>query len=274
MVSSIHERVKLNNGVEMPWLGLGVFRASEDGEVQQAIKWAAEAGYRSIDTAKVYDNEAGVGQAVRATGVPRDEFFITTKVWNDDQGYDSTLRAFDASVERLGMDYVDLYLVHWPVAGKYKDTWRAMERIENEGRARSIGVSNFMQDHLEDLLGSAQSVPAMNQIEYHPHLALPELIDYCLERDIRPEAWSPIMRGEVFDIPELKEIGAAHGKNAAQVVLRWDIQHGVVTIPKSSKKAHIESNADIFDFELSQDEMNAIDALNRNRRIGPDPYNF
>jgi diketogulonate reductase-like aldo/keto reductase len=199
---------------------------------------------------------------------------VTTKVWNSDQGYERTLSAFEESLERLGMDYVDLYLIHWPVAEKHKDTWRAMEELYGEGRIRAIGVSNFLVHHLEDLLGSAEVVPAVNQVEWHPHLFQPDLLEYCRENRIQMEAWSPLMRGEAAHIPELQSIGERHGKTAVQVVLRWDLQHGVVTIPKSAKKDRIDSNADIFDFELSEEDMAIIDSLDKDARLGPDPDNF
>lgn len=274
MIQGIDDCTTLANGVEMPWLGLGVFRASEGGEVEQAIQWAIERGYRSIDTATVYENEEGVGEGVRRGGVPRDELFITTKVWNSDQGYDSTLKAFDASLERLGMEYVDLYLIHWPVAGKFKDTWRALEELYGSGKAKAIGVSNFLAPHLEDLLADAKVVPMVNQVEFHPYLVQPELLAFCDEHDIRVEAWSPIMKGRAAKEPTLTKLAAKYGKSAVQLVLRWDLQHEVVTIPKSVHRDRIAENADIFDFEISNDDMEAIDGLDRGERFGPDPNNF
>jgi methylglyoxal/glyoxal reductase len=273
-ITSIADRVALHNGVEMPWFGLGVFRAEEGNEVFNAVCHAAACGYRSIDTAAVYGNEEGVGRALRACGVPRDEMFVTTKVWNSDQGHDTTLRAFDASLERLGLDTVDLYLVHWPVTGRFTETWRALERMYAEGRARAIGVSNFLEHHLDTLLQRAEVVPMVNQVEFHPRLVQPGLLAKCDALGIRLEAWSPIMRGKVDEIPELQEIAARHGKSPAQVTLRWDLQHGVVTIPKSVRPERIASNADVFDFELAPEEMAAIDALDRNERLGPDPDTF
>ena len=271
MAESIQDTVTLHNGVAIPWLGLGTWKATEGGDVEQAIATALELGYRSIDTATVYGNEAGVGRAIAESDVPREEIFLTTKVWNSDQGYDAALRAFDASLERLGVDSVDLYLVHWPVPGKYKETWKALEQIYRDGRARAIGVSNFLEHHLRDLLVEAEIVPMVNQIELHPHLVQPELLAYCREQRIRVEAWSPLMRGEVFEIPTIREIAETHGKTPAQVVLRWDLQHGAVTIPKSVRREHIAANADIFDFQLSDEQMRALDALDQHRRNGPDP---
>jgi diketogulonate reductase-like aldo/keto reductase len=258
----------------MPWFGLGTFRSDEGEEVIDSVKWALRAGYRSIDTAAAYGNEAGVGQAIRESETPRAEVFVTTKVWNNDQGYDRTLRAFNASLEQLGMDYVDLYLIHWPVKGKYKDTWRALERIYEDGRARAIGVSNFLAHHIEDLMGSANVRPVVDQVEFHPHLQQPDLQAYLKDNDIQMEAWAPIMKGEVLKVPELVEIGRSHGKSAVQVTLRWMRQLGIVAIPKSVHKNRIEENASIFDFELSQEEMEIINGLDRHRRFGSDPDNF
>jgi diketogulonate reductase-like aldo/keto reductase len=268
---TISTAATLHNGVEMPYLGFGTFKASSGGEVEQAIEWALQGGYRSFDTASVYNNEEGVGRALRESGVPREELFVTTKVWNDAQGFESTLRAFDASLERLGMDYVDLYLIHWPQAGRSVDTWKALEKLYAEKRARAIGVSNFLVHHLEALLAETEVVPMVNQVEFHPRLVLPELQDYCRRKQIQLEAWSPIMRGRVNDIPELQAVAEAHGKTPAQVVLRWDIQHGVVTIPKSVKRSHIEENADIFDFALTDEEMATIDGLDQDDHLGPHP---
>jgi diketogulonate reductase-like aldo/keto reductase len=273
-ISDIRDTVKLHNGVEMPWFGLGVFRAEEGGQVEQAIRWALDCGYRSIDTAAIYGNEEGVGKALRGSGVPREEIFVTTKLWNNDQGYESTFKAYDASLERLGLDYVDLYLIHWPVKGRYTDSWHAMEHLYKQGRVRAIGVSNFLVHHLEHLINEGAIVPMVNQVEFHPHLVQPDLLKFCKDNGIVEEAWSPIMRGQCNDISTLIEIGEKHGKTPVQVVLRWDLQHGVITIPKSVHKERIESNADIFDFELSNEEMAAIDALDKDERMGPDPDNF
>lgn len=274
MIHSIRDCATLNNGVEMPWFGLGVFKAKDGREVEQAVHWALEQGYRSIDTAAVYENEQGVGNAVLGSGVPREDVFITTKVWNSDQGYDTTLRAFDASLKRLNTTYIDLYLIHWPVKQKYKDTWRALERIHEDGRARAIGVSNFMVHHLKDLLDDAEVTPAVNQVEFHPWLVQPALLEFCQDNGIFLEAWSPIMRGKVNEVPEIAAIAERHGKTPAQIVLRWDLQHRVITIPKSVRQERIVANADIFDFELGEDDMAAIDALDRGQRLGPDPDNF
>ncbi len=267
------DTVKLNNGVEMPWLGLGTWQASEGAEVQDAVRHALELGYRHIDTASIYGNERGVGAALRDSGVPRDDVFITTKVWNEDVrgGHDRVLRAFDASLERLGLETVDLYLVHWPVADRFVEAWRALEKLYADGRVRAIGVSNFLRHHLKALLADCHVVPAVNQIEHHPRLQQPDLLAFCREHGIVVEAWSPIMKGRVLQVPELREIGERHGKTAAQVTLRWNLQNGVVTIPKSVHRERIAENADLFDFELSDDEMATIASLDRGERIGADP---
>ncbi|CAH1200434.1 Glyoxal reductase [Paenibacillus allorhizoplanae] len=262
--------VTLNNGVHMPWLGLGVYKSKEGQEVIGAVQTALQLGYRSIDTAAVYRNEEGVGQGLRQSGVPRDEIFVTTKVWNADQGYESTLQAFEASRKRLGLETIDLYLVHWAVSATYRETWKALVHLYNEGHVRAIGVSNFQISHLEHVIEDTGVVPAVNQVEYHPELSQKELLTYTREHGIQLEAWSPLMQGRLNQ-PELAQLAAKYGKSAAQIVLRWDIQHGVVTIPKSVTEHRIRENADIFDFELSAEDMALVDALNVNKRIGPDP---
>ncbi|EAR16529.1 MULTISPECIES: aldo/keto reductase [Robiginitalea] len=273
-ITDIQGTFELNNGVQMPYLGLGVYQAEEGGEVERAVQWALEAGYRHIDTARAYGNEAGVGKALRESGVDREEVFVTSKVWNSDQGYESTLKAFDSTMDDLGLDYLDLYLVHWPVEGKYKDTWRALEHLYDTGRVRAIGVSNFLQHHLEDLLADAEVIPAVDQLEFHPYLVQQPLQDYCQAKKIQYEAWSPLMQGEIFKLPEMEAMADSYGKSIAQVVLRWDLQKGVVTIPKSSKKERIRANADLFDFELSEEDVAKLDAMDRGHRFGPDPDNF
>jgi diketogulonate reductase-like aldo/keto reductase len=273
-IAHIAATTTLNNGVKMPWLGLGTWQASGN-EVLQATRWALEAGYRHIDTAMIYGNEVEVGRAVRESGIPRAEIFVTTKVWNSDQrqGYDRVLKAFDESLKKLAFDTIDLYLVHWPVVGKYKEAWRALERIYADGRARAIGVSNFMLPHLEDLLKDAKVVPAVNQVEFHPRLRQQELLDFCAKNRIQHEAWSPLMLGKVREIPELCEIARAHGKTPEQTALRWGMQKGSVMIPKSVKKERIVANGALFDFELSAAEMARIDGLDQRHRTGGDPFN-
>jgi methylglyoxal/glyoxal reductase len=270
----LSDTVKLANGVEMPRLGLGVWKAKDGEEVQNAVKAAIQTGYRLIDTAAVYKNEEGVGKAIKESGVSREDLFITTKVWNDDQGYDSTLQAFEESRKKLGLEYIDLYLIHWPVKGKYKETWKALEKLYEDGLVKAIGVSNFQVHHLKDLLSDAKVKPMVNQVEFHPYLTQKELLSYCNEENIQLEAWSPLMQGEVVRVDVIKELAEKYGKTPAQIVLRWDLQHGVVTIPKSVKEHRIQENADVFDFELSREDMDKLDALNKNHRYGPDPDNF
>ena len=272
----IKSSTKLNNGVEMPWFGLGTFRAEDGTEVETAVKTALENSYRSIDTAAVYQNERGVGNAVKESGVPREEIFITSKVWNSDQGYESTMQAFEKSIDKLQLDYLDLYLIHWPKGKKSVDTWKAMEELYNKGKIKAIGVSNFLVHHLEDFLPECNVTPAVNQVEFHPELIQPDLLVYCQQKNIQLEAWSPIMKGKVLEIPVMKELAEKYDKNPVQIVLRWDIQKGVVTIPKSVTPERIISNADIFNFELSEEDMQKIDSLDKNARIGfhPDKIPF
>ncbi|MFC5471528.1 aldo/keto reductase [Cohnella suwonensis] len=276
MAVSISDFTVLNNGVKMPWLGLGVWQGRpEDGEhVENAVKAAVSIGYRSIDTAAGYENEPGVGRAIKACGVPREEIFITTKVKNPDQGYESTLQAFEISRKNLDLDYIDLFLVHWPVAGKFKETWRALEKVYEEGLVRAIGVSNFQIHHLEDLLSEAKVVPAVNQIELHPRLSQVELRQYCKSKGIQVEAWSPLMLGRLLTDRTVTELAAVYGKTPAQIILRWDLQHGIITIPKSVSADRIAENANLFDFELSGNDMAKLDGLNLNERSGPDPDHF
>jgi diketogulonate reductase-like aldo/keto reductase len=273
-VSDLHGTVELKNGVPMPYLGLGVFLVHEGEEVKQAVKYALSAGYRHIDTASLYGNERGVGQSVRESGVPRKEIFVTSKVWNSDQGYTNTLHAFDVSMKLLGFEYLDLYLIHWPVKGKYAETWKALEQLYSEGRVRAIGVSNFLRHHLENLLTHCKVVPMVNQMEFHPRLVQQELIDFCKSHIIQYEAWSPLMQGKIFNIKELHSLAEKYKKDIAQIVLRWNLQKGVVTIPKSVRRERIISNAQIFDFEITQQDMHAIDRLDKNERVGADPDNF
>jgi diketogulonate reductase-like aldo/keto reductase len=268
---NIASKVKLNNGVEMPWFGLGVFMSREGVEVENAVKMALKNGYRHIDTAAIYKNEKGVGKAIRESGIPREEIFVTSKVWNTEQGYETTLAAFDESLEKLQMDYLDLYLVHWPKGNRSVETWKALEELYKKGRVRAIGISNFLVHHLDEFLPHCKIMPAVNQYEFHPELMQPGLLEYCKKRGIQPEAWSPIMKGRVNDIPVMQALAAKYGKNPVQVVLRWDIQKGVVTIPKSVTPERIISNADIFDFELSDEDMAKIDKLDKEARIGGHP---
>jgi diketogulonate reductase-like aldo/keto reductase len=258
----------------MPWLGFGVYQISDGLAVQKAIAEAFEIGYLSIDTASMYGNEVGVGIAVNESDIKREDIFVTTKVWNSHQGYDNTLHAFEESLKKLNLDYIDLYLIHWPVSGKYTDTWKALETVYREKRARAIGVSNFMQHHLQALLERAEIVPMVNQIEFHPYLLQKDLLEMCASTNIQLEAWSPLMKGQNFSEPLFIELGNKYNKTPAQIILRWDLQHEVVTIPKSVQRKRIIENSEIFDFEISEEDMNRIDGLDNGRRIGPDPNNF
>jgi methylglyoxal/glyoxal reductase len=273
-MNNLQSTTTLNNGVNMPWFGLGVFKVEEGPELVNAVKTAIQHGYRSIDTAAIYGNEEGVGQGIRESGISREDLFITSKVWNADLGYESTLAAYQSSLDKLSLDYLDLYLIHWPVAGKYKEAWRALETLYKEGRVRAIGVSNFQVHHLEDLMKDAEIKPMINQVEYHPRLTQKEVQAFCREQGIQLEAWSPLMQGQLLDNEVLAEIAAKYKKSVAQIILRWDLQNGVITIPKSTKEHRIIENSQVFDFELTKDDMQQIDALNQNHRVGPDPDNF
>lgn len=274
MIRNISDSTLLNNGLEMPWLGFGVFLTKDGHEVEEAVKTALEVGYRSIDTAAIYKNETGVGKAIRESGVPREDIFLTTKVWNEDMRQKRVQAAFEESLKLLDTDYVDLYLVHWPVPGFYQETWQAMEKIYQSGRARAIGVSNFMVHHLKDILASSQVVPAVNQVEFHPRLLQPELLKFCQEHKIQQEAWSPLMRGRIVTEETVKDLAQKYQKTPAQIALRWNLEHEVVTIPKSVTPSRIAENAQIFDFELSAEDMETLDAMDQGERIGPDPDHF
>ncbi|GAA2560757.1 oxidoreductase [Streptomyces sp. MBRL 601] len=266
----------LNNGVQMPQLGFGVWQVPDD-EAFTAVGAALDAGYRSIDTAAAYGNEEGTGKAIARSGIPREELFVTTKLWNSDHGYDAALRAFDSSLEKLGLDHVDLYLIHWPLPAKDTavDTYKALEKIYSEGRARAIGVSNFLPEHLERLIDATSVIPAVNQIELHPHLQQRAAREYHAEQGITTEAWSPLGQGKgLLEVPAVVAIARKHNVTPAQVVLRWHVQLGNVAIPKSVTPSRIVENIDIFSFELDEEDMAAIRALNEDRRLGPDPAEF
>ncbi len=274
MVISINHTIRLHNGVEMPQFGLGVYKVEAGGVAVDTVKTALSLGYRSIDTAAFYDNEEGVGQALKESGIPREEIFVTTKVWNTDQGYEETLAAFEKSRKRLGLDYLDMYLVHWPVKGKYIDTWKALEKLYQEGTIKAIGVSNFQIHHLEDLFTHANEKPVLNQIELHPLLTQEKVRAFCKENDIAVEAWSPIARGKLVDDPTLLSIAEKYEKTSTQVILRWHLQNNVIVIPKSVTPSRIKENADIFHFELTDEDMEKINGLNENKRFGPNPDDF
>lgn len=275
MTTATVPTITLNNGVRMPQLGFGVFQVP-NGETQAAVATALEVGYRSIDTAAVYGNEQGVGRAIAASGLARDELFITSKVWNADQGHDETLRAFDASLAKLGLEQLDLYLIHWPTPDRdrYVATWKALERLAAEGRIRAIGVSNFEPEHLDRLVAEGSVVPAVNQVELHPALQNRRVVAADDRLGIATEAWSPLAQGAVLDDPAITTIAAAHGRTPAQVVLRWHLQQGRIVIPKSVTPARIAENFDVFGFSLAKSELDAIDGLERDGRTGPHPAEF
>jgi diketogulonate reductase-like aldo/keto reductase len=267
---------RLNNGVEIPLLGLGVFKAGKGRETEEAVRTALEAGYRHVDTAAAYENEEDVGKGLRSSGVPREQVFITTKLWNEDQRRGRQREAFEESLRRLGTDYVDLYLVHWPVPGAFVSSWKVMEEIYRSGRARAIGVSNFQARHLDTLAKTASVPPAANQVECHPRLSQAPLREYCRRAGIAVEAWSPLggAVGDLLTDPRLAALADRKGRTVAQVILRWDLQHGMVTIPKSVRRERILSNAALYDFELTAEEMREVDAMNTDRRFGPSPDAF
>lgn len=279
---NINSTVTLSNGIKMPVIGLGTYLSNNDEEVVNAVKWALSAGYRLIDTAMTYDNEEGIGKGIRESGVKREELFITTKLWNTDQGYDNTLQAIDTSLEKLGLTYVDLYLIHWPTAddkgvvsiNKREETWKAMEEIYKSGKAKAIGVSNYTIRHLEEMKNYAKITPMVNQVEFHPFLYQEELLNYCKQNNIQLEAYRPLTKGKKLNNKTIKEIANKYNKTDAQILLRWSLQHGCVAIPKSVHKERIEENINIFDFELSAEDMEKLDSLNENLHLCWDPTNL
>ena len=262
--------IPLRTGARIPQVGLGVWQAAK-GETQEAVKTALRLGYRHVATARIYGNERDVGEGLRASGVPRDQVFVTTKLWNEDQGYDKALRAFDASLDRLGLEYIDLYLIHWPVAGKREESWRALEHLFSEKRARAIGVSNYLVPHLEELFTHAKVAPAVNQIEVHPFLQARETRAFCTSKGIVVEAYSPLTHGTRLLDPVITEVAKRAQRTNAQVLLRWGIQHGMVVLPKSVREARLKENAAVFDFEIGPDDMRRLDALEDGAATGWDP---
>lgn len=268
-----HPVKTLNNGVKIPAVGLGVWQTARGDQTRHAVRWALEAGYRHIDTAASYGNEKSVGEGLRDSPVPREQLFVTTKLWNSDQGYEPALRACETSLGKLGLDYVDLYLIHFPVRNKRLESWRALEKLLSEGKARAIGVSNFTVRHLDELLASAKVVPAVNQVELHPFLYQQELIAHCERHRIALEAYSPLTRGERLGDPTVVAIAQKHGKTAAQILVRWCVEKNLIPLPKSEKKERIIENAQVFDFALTKEELARLDALNENLRTCWDPTN-
>lgn len=274
MIESISNKIELHNGYKMPGLGLGVYKADNGEEINKAIKAALETGYRLIDTATFYGNEKGVGEAIRKSSIPREEIFITSKLWIEDQGIETTRKAFEETLERMELEYLDLYLIHWPKPGKYLESWKVLQELYQEGKIRAIGVCNCMIHHLESIkeLGGVQ--PMVLQNEFHPKLIQQNILDYCKKNKIQYQAWSPLMRGEILENELIGTMAEKYGKSEAQIVIRWDLQKRVVTIPKSVHKQRIQENADVFDFELTDDEVAEIDGLEDNTRTGAHPDTF
>ncbi|MFJ6209123.1 aldo/keto reductase [Lysinibacillus sp. NPDC092081] len=277
MINHLQDTITLNNGLQMPGMGLGVFQVENDATAEM-VKNAIEVGYRSIDTAAIYGNETGVGEGIRqalaTTGLQREDLFITSKVWNDGLSYEETIAAYEDSLEKLGLDYLDLYLIHWPGKNKFAEAWRALEDLYEQGKIKAIGVCNFHVTHLQDLLKTARITPVINQVEFHPRLQQAELRSFCEEHNIQMEAWAPLMQGGLLDNETISTIAEKYGKTNAQVILRWDIQNGIITIPKSVRKERMIQNADIFDFTLTDEEMAIINAMNLEQRVGPNPDEF
>jgi len=274
MQVDINSKLKLNNGIEIPRLGLGTYNITRKKDVDRAIHSALEAGYRLIDTAAAYYNEREIGEAIKSSTVPREEIFITTKLDNSDHGYKSTFRAFEQSLSRLDTDYVDLYLIHWPISRRRNESWKAMEELLEKGKCKAIGVSNYMINHLEDLKKNSSVLPAVNQIEFNPFVFEREVKEYCQNLGVAVEAYTPIARGRKFKHQDIKRLSDKYGKTEAQVMLRWGIQHNVIVIPKSSSPERIKENADIFNFNISDEDMGVMNSLDEDLRYSPDPHNY
>ena len=271
MAQDINYKMKMNNGIDIPQFGLGVYLTKSGKECVNAVTWALEAGYRHIDTARIYGNEKEVGEAVRNSGIKREDIFITTKLWNDDHGYESALKAFDKSLKTLNTDYIDLYLIHWPVKGKRKESWKALEKIYESGYCKSIGVSNYMILHLEELFSYANTIPVINQVEFSPYNYQKDLLYFCNKNKIILEAYSPLTRMQKLDDPKVLTIAKKHNKTVAQVLIRWAIEHELVVIPKSARKERIVENANVFDFELDASDMEILNDLDEGLRVSWDP---
>lgn len=273
-INTINDCTILNNGLKMPWLGFGVYKIDSNQETEIAVKTALEMGYRSIDTASFYGNEKGVGKAIIESEIPREEIFLTTKIWTTDMRAGRTLAAFEESLDQLQTNYVDLYMIHWPAKGFYIETWEAMQEIYQSRRAKAIGVCNCLESHLQDIITNCTIVPQVNQVEFHPQLLQPKLLKFCQENAIQLQASSPLMRGQIINEPTILKLAQKYNKTSAQIVLRWNLQHKVVTIPKSVTNNRIFENTQLFDFELSEVDMATIDALDIGKRVGSDPNNF
>jgi methylglyoxal/glyoxal reductase len=265
--------IKLNNNIEIPRLGFGVYLAKPGKETFSAVTWALKAGYRHIDTARAYKNEADVGKAIKESNVKREDIFVTTKLWNHDQGYDTALKAFNDSLQELGFDYVDLYLIHWPLEGKRRDSWRALEKIYSDGKAKAIGVSNYTIKHLKEMDNYTGIKPVINQVEFHPFLYQEDLHEYCKLKSVQLEAYSPLARAERLDDPTINEMARKYSKTAAQIMIRWSLQHDLVVIPKTVHEERINENAGVFDFEIVEDDMERLNSLNEDYRCSWDPTN-
>jgi diketogulonate reductase-like aldo/keto reductase len=268
---SIDTKVRLNNGIEMPVLGFGTYQIGKGVKAQDAVRYALEAGYRLIDTAAFYGNEEEVGEAVRQSAIAREEIFVTTKLWNSDHGHKVAIAAFEKSLKKLGLSYLDLYLIHWPVEGLRNETWKALESLLGEGKCRAIGVSNYMIWHLEELLDSSRTIPAVNQVEFSPYLYQEDLLEFCRSQDIQLESYSPLTKGSKLHDPKLLDLASKYSKSSAQILIRWTLQRGVVTVPKSSRKERISENADVFDFTITAEDMKALDSFDMGLRTSWDP---
>lgn len=269
----INHKYKLNNGIEIPALGIGTYRSQPGRETVEAIEFALELGYRHIDTAAMYGNEKEVGQVIRESGIKREEIFVTTKLWNDDHGFKNTLSAFDRSYKNLNIDYIDLYLIHWPVTGRRVESWKALEKLYGEGIVKAIGVSNYTIRHLQETLNNSEIKPAVNQVEMHPFLYQKDLIDFCEKHDVRIEAYSPLTRGTKFKDPVIISFVEKYGKTPAQIMIRWALQNEFVVLPKSVHQNRIKENSEVFDFEISESDMAILNELNNDFRITWDPSN-
>lgn len=274
MISNISDSAKLNNGIDIPYLGFGLYLTEPGKEAQKAVHFALNAGYRHIDTAKFYNNENDVAKAIKESRISRENIFITTKLWNDDQGYERTFKAFEKSLKELETGYIDLYLLHWPVPGKRLESWKALEKLYKEGKIKSIGVSNFTIKHLKEFLDNCEIIPAVNQVEFSPYLYQKELLEFCNQNNIQLEAYSPLTRARKLNDKRLIQIAEAYSKTPAQILIRWALEHEVVVLPKSSHEARIKENADVFDFQISEDDMNTLDSMSENLRVAWDPTNL